>query len=119
MVTLQFQPIGAPEKCLDRAIQISASSWRKTMNRRHSQSSYATPVKSLPMSDDANAAIGTSRKRCHPRAMSEIHRIVLQNSLWCESRTIIPLVETALAGVAHDGAAGGRTRTVFLFVRSR
>jgi hypothetical protein len=81
MVTLQFQPIGAPEKCLDRAIQISASSWRKTMNRRHSQSSYATPVKSLPMSDDANAAIGTSRKRCHPRAMSEIHRIVLQNSL--------------------------------------
>jgi len=46
MVTLQFQPIGAPEKCLDRAIQISASSWRKTMNRRHSQSSNATPVKS-------------------------------------------------------------------------
>jgi hypothetical protein len=29
------------------------------MNRRHSQSSYATPVKSLTMSDDANTAIGT------------------------------------------------------------
>jgi dodecin len=31
------------------------------MNRRHSQSSNATPVKSLTMSDGANAAIGPSR----------------------------------------------------------
>jgi hypothetical protein len=31
------------------------------MNRRHSQSSNATPVKSLTMSDGANAAIGRSR----------------------------------------------------------
>jgi len=28
------------------------------MNRRHSQSSNATPVKSLTMSDGANAAVG-------------------------------------------------------------
>jgi dodecin len=32
------------------------------MNRRHSQSSNATPVKSLTMSDGANAAIGPSRR---------------------------------------------------------
>jgi hypothetical protein len=51
-----------PEKRLDRAIQISASGWRKTMNRRHSQFSNATMIKSLTMSDGVNAAIGPSRR---------------------------------------------------------
>jgi hypothetical protein len=37
------------------------------MNRWHSQSSNATPVKSLRMSDGANAGIGPSRHIASPR----------------------------------------------------
>jgi hypothetical protein len=48
------------------------------MNRRHSQSSNATPVKSLTMSCGANAAIGlrwiACSKHCH---LSENHRAVV------------------------------------------